>query len=199
MRAVTGLAITIAVGLLPACSDRAADEPAVSDVPDTSVQTGSAPEGRSTAARPSQAKIAYLQTADVSGARQIIDHFFRLAQTDREGAAELWCEPAQAATVLRRLKTFDPYKTNNAAPLPIEYGDRAGSTSIVLQILTPDNGNIVDGTAYVDLRGETVEDGWCIAAVHFQPPPQQLPVPMPMPTPKRGGLPAEEPPPPPGF
>ena len=119
--------------------------------------------------------IAYLQDADLTGARRTLNAFFQdVGASNPDRAASAWCDPSKAYFTIDRLATYRPYKTNVAMPLVRTDRRRSGAVSISLQILTPDDGNIADGGASLDLRGRSVEEGWCIVDVIFGPPPRQL-------------------------
>ena len=149
-------------------------------------------EREAATAREDSRTVPMLHDPDLSGARDTLAAYFAsLDRGNRQAAANRWCTPAEERPVGDRLAGYRPYKTNNAAPLVQTHGPRAGMVSVSLQILGLDNANIVDGTAWLAMIGDEHSEGWCIASMAFQPPPQ------PWPGGGESADPAEEPPPPP--
>ena len=123
-------------------------------------------------------EIARLRRGDLSPARQVLASYFaRHLKGDRAGAASLWCEPARALPIGDRLDPHRPYRTNNAEPLVQDSGALAGQVSIAVQILGPDNSNILDGTAWLARLGRDANTAWCITQIGLQNPPSVLPIP----------------------
>ncbi|MBX7541117.1 hypothetical protein [Qipengyuania sphaerica] len=110
---------------------------------------------------------------DPAPAREVLKRYFALQYAgDARAAESLWCDPQMAARFRGNIEGFGPVKVNIADPLAGGLGSEINEVSISLQLLSPDNSNLRDGSASLAPSPQRGGALWCIRQIALQFPPQ---------------------------